>query len=158
MWRRIRYVLVLIALCAICTCPTAKRACTAKVESREADQLLDYLADRVTQIARTTGKLPALKAGPTPLPDCCAKGGECEADATTFADPAWKALGFSIDGTYRYTYSYTPDPSGASAVLRAEGDLDCNQVKSTYEVKLVLEPGAGGAAVSRTWTRTQPYE
>ena len=157
-WRRVRYVLVLVALCAIATCPTAKRSCTARNEAREADQLLGYLADRITTIAHTIGKLPPTAAGPTPQPTCCDRGGTCDPDATTFAEPGWTALNFSIDGTYRYTYSYIPDPSGTSAIVRAVGDLDCDGNTSLYEIKLVLDVAAGGATVNRTWTRTSPYE
>lgn len=158
MWRRVRYVLVLIALCAIATCPTAKRSCVAKNESREADDLLEYLADRIESIARTTGKVPPDPAGPTPVPNCCDQGTTCAPDDTLWKTKGWEALGFSIDGTFRYTYEYIPDPSGSSAIVRATGNLDCDEVPSVYEVKLVLEPGAGGAAVARSWTRKNPYE
>ena len=157
-WRRVRYLLVLIALCSIATCPTAKRACTARNRAREADDLVGYLADRVAAIARATGKLPATPAGPSPSPSCCDRGGTCTSADDAFTGPGWKDLGFTIDGDFRYTFQYIPDPSGNSAVIRAVGDLDCNGTTSLYEVKLVLEPGAGGAAVTRTWTRTAPYE
>ena len=63
-------------------------------------------------------------------------------------------LQFSIDGEYRYTYSYQPDASGRSAVVRAIGDLDCDGTASTYELEIRIE----GTGVTRTWTRTQPYE
>ncbi|MCX5745917.1 MAG: hypothetical protein NT062_25855 [Proteobacteria bacterium] len=157
-WRRVRYVLVLVALCAIATCPTAQRACSAKNESREADDLLEYLADRVAAITRSTGRVPPLPAGPTPQPNCCDQGGVCSPDKTTFAAPGWTALGFSIDGDYHYTYEYLPDPSGAFAVIRATGDLDCNGATSVHEVKVASEPGAGGAAVTRAWTYKNRYE
>ena len=153
-----RYVLVLIALCAIATCPTAKRACVAHEESREADDLLDYLADRVAAITKATGHVPPDAAGPTPQPSCCDQGGTCAPDNATFATKGWQALGFSIDGTYRYTYQYIPAADGASAVIRAVGDLDCNGTQATFEVKIVAEPGAGGAAVTRSWTRQNRYE
>jgi len=157
-WRRVRYVLVLVGLCAIATCPVAKRSCTARNESTEADDLLTYLADRVTALSRTTGRVPPDPAGPTPQLSCCDQGGTCTPDPTTFSAKGWVALGFSIDGDYHYTYQYLPDPSGASAVLRAVGDLDCNGKLATHEVKLVLEPGAGGAAVTRTWSHVNRLE
>jgi hypothetical protein len=153
-WRRLRYVLALIGLCAIATCPSARRSCTAHERAREADQLLDYLAERVGAIVASTGKLPPLAAGPTPQPSCCEQGGTCDPDSATWAAPGWRALGFEIDGSYRYTYSYTPDAHGGSAVLRAVGDLDCDGASSTYDVKLVLD----GGKLSRTDTRTRPYE
>lgn len=153
-WRRLRYVLLLIALCAIATCPAAKRACTAKHEAQEADDLLDVIGDRVAQIVAATGKVPPLAAGPTPQPTCCDLGGTCTADPSTWSAAGWRALGFSIDGSYRYTYEYVPDPSGSTAIVRAVGDLDCNGDKSLYELTLTVK----GTSVERAWTRKDPYE
>lgn len=154
MWRRVRYVLVLIALCAIATCPTAKRACVAHHQAREADDLLQGIADKVAEVVAATGKVPPLAAGPTPLPACCELGGTCDPDPRTWAAPGWRALAFSIDGPYRYTYEYAPDPSGTSAVVRAVGDLDCDGTSGTYELRLTVD----GTKVERTWSRKDPYE
>ena len=93
-WRRLRYVLALIGLCAIATCPSARRSCTAHNRAREADQLLDYLAERVGTVVASTGKLPPLAAGPTPQPSCCEQGGTCDPDSQTWSAPGWRALGF----------------------------------------------------------------
>jgi len=153
-WRRVRYVLLLVALCAVATCPTAKRACTANTRAREAEELLAYLADKVAASLAATGRVPEAAAGPTPLPDCCEQGGTCAADPARWASPGWQALAFTIDGDHRYTYSYVPDPSGRSAVVRAVGDLDCDDVMSLYEVAIRIEP----QGVRRTWTRKNPLE
>ena len=153
-WRRVRYVLLLLALCAIATCPTAKRSCQAKNRAREAEDLLDYLADRVAREVAATGHVPPLAAEPTPVPDCCEQGGVCAKDPARWATPGWQALQFTIDDDHRYTYSYTPDPSGRSAVIRAVGDLDCDDVTSLYEVKVEID----GTGLRRTWTRKNPYE
>ena len=153
-WRRLRYVLLLVTLCAVATCPTAKRSCQAKNRAREAEDLLDYLADRVAQAATATGHVPSTPAGPTPVPECCEQGGVCAADPTRWSTPGWQALAFSIDDDHRYTYAYIPDPSGRSAILRAVGDLDCDDATSLYEVEIKIE--AGG--VRRKWTRKNPYE
>ena len=153
-WRRLRYILLLVALCSIATCPAAKRACTAKRQAREADQLLEYIAERVEASITATGHVPGTAAGPTPLPSCCEVGGTCEPDPATWTTPGWLALQFSIDGDYRYTYTYQPDASGRSAVVRAVGDLDCDGTASLFEVEIRID----GAGVSRTWTRKQPYE
>src|SRR4051794_28696881 len=135
MWRRLRYVLLLVALCAIATCPAARRACVARTRAAEADQLLGYLADRVAAQVAATGRVPPIPAGPTPK-GCCGAGGAdgaggsggtaganregvCDPDATLWAEPGWRALGFSIDGPHRYAYQYVPDASGLSATLRA---------------------------------------
>jgi len=153
MWgRRLRYVVGLVALCAIATCPAAHRSCNAKNRAQEADDLLDVLSERVRKIARETGKVPPLAAPPTPQQACCDRsGGICEPDDATFDTPAWRALGFSIDGDYRYTYSYTPAADGKSAVVRAVGDLDCDGKSGQVEVSVTVDG-------KRTWTRRDPYE
>lgn len=153
-WRRLRYVLLLIALCAIATCPSAKRSCQAKNRAREAEDLLAYLVERVAQSVAATGRVPATPAGVTPLPDCCEQGGVCAADPTRWRTPGWQALQFSIDDDHRYSYEYVPDASGRSAVVRAVGDLDCDDVTSLYEVRIDIE----GSGVRRKWTRKNPYE
>ncbi|HEY4179745.1 MAG TPA: hypothetical protein VGM90_23045 [Kofleriaceae bacterium] len=153
-WRRLRYLLLLIALCSIATCPAAKRACTANARAEEAEDLLGYLASRVDVYYAATGKLPPTPAGPTPVPGCCDQSGTCSPDPSLWATPGWKELGFSIDGSFRYTYSYTPDPGGHTATVRAVGDLDCDEAKSTYEVKLTT----AGPLVLRSWKRTSPTE
>jgi hypothetical protein len=153
-WRRLRYTLALLGLCSIATCPIAKRSCTNKGRAREADQLLDYLGDRVAEAVAATGKVPPLAAGPTPAPMCCEQGGTCSPAASTWDSPGWHALAFAIDTPYRFTYEYIPDPSGTSAIVRAVGDVDCNTQMSRYELKLVVKDNR----VERTWTRTDPYE
>ena len=153
-WRRLRYVLLLIGLCAIATCPAAKRSCTAKNRAQEAEELVEYLADRVGVGIAVTGRVPAVAAGPTPVPACCDQGGTCAADPAIWAVPGWQALAFSIDDDYRYTYSYVPDPGGRSAIVRAVGDVDCDGESSLYEVEIRID----GGGVKRTWTRKNPYE
>jgi hypothetical protein len=155
MWgRRLRWILTLLALCAIATCPAAKRSCTAENRSREADNLLDVLAERVATSVATTGKVPPTPAGPTPQTSCCDQGGTCKADASAWAAAGWRELQFSVDGDHRYTYQYVPDASGQSAILRATGDLDCDEVPSLYELKLTVK----GTSVVRAWHRKDPYE
>jgi hypothetical protein len=153
-WRRLRWFLTLAALCAIATCPAAKRSCTAKNRSREADELVTTIADRVAHTVAVTGKLPLVPAGPSPVPSCCEQGGVCKADFAVWNTQGWRDLGFSVDGAYRYTYQYIPDPSGKAAVIRATGDLDCDGVSSLYELKLTVV----GTLVHRRWRRLNPYE
>lgn len=154
-WRRFRYMLLLAGLCAIATCPSAKRACTAKANAREADELTEYLADRIAGAIAAHGRVPAAAAGPTPLPACCEReDGICEPDPALWATPAWQALAFSIDGDHRYTYSYTPSEDGRSAVVRAVGDTDCDGETASYEVEIRIDSDG----VHRTQTRKNPYE
>jgi hypothetical protein len=155
MWgRRLRYVLTLLALCAIATCPSAKRSCTARNRSREAENLLTVLAERVASVVATTGKVPPAPAGPTPQPSCCEQGGTCKADPAVWTTQGWRDLMFSVDGAHRYVYQYIPDASGQSAILRATGDLDCDDTAAVYELKLTVQ----GTSVVRTWHRQNPYE
>jgi len=147
-WRRLRYLLLLIALCAIATCPAAKRSCTARTRAAEADQLLGYLADRVAAQIATTGRVPPTPAGPTPEPACCDRGGSCPADAALWTAPGWRELGFSIDGEHRFSYQYAPDASGLAATLRAAGDVACDGTVRTVELKLTV----AGGQVLRAWS------
>lgn len=153
-WRRLRYLLLLTTLCAIATCPSAKRSCTAKTRAQEADDLLAYLGERVGEAIAATGRVPPLPAGPTPLPGCCEQGGACEPDPARWASPGWQALAFSIDDDHRYTYSYIPDAGGRSAVLRAIGDVDCDGQASLYELAIWTD----ATGVHRKWTRKNRYE
>ena len=153
-WRRLRWILTLIALCAIATCPAAKRSCTAKNRAQEADDLLDYLADQVAKTVKATGRVPPAAAALTPAATCCDQGGTCPKDPKMWDTPAWRALSFSIDGAYRYQYEYVPDASGLSATLRAVGDLNCDTKTSLYEVEIHVQ----GNGITRTWHRTDPYE
>jgi hypothetical protein len=152
MWRRVRYVLALLALCAIATCPSAKRACTAKIRAREAEQLIGVIADKVEQHVAVTGRVPGTAAPLTPQLACCEQGGQCQPDAATWAAPGWKELEFSIDDPYRYAYEYTPDPNGQSATVRAVGNLDCDNALSTYELRLTVK----GTSLDRAWIRQDP--
>jgi len=150
-WRRLRYLLVLIALCAIATCPTARRSCTAKTRAAEADALLGYLADRVAAQVAATGRVPPTAAGPTPGA-CCAQGGACPGDPAAWTAAGWRELGFSIDGAHRFSYQYTPDPGGLAATLRAVGDLDCDGAVSRVELGVTV---IGGRLV-RAWSHKPP--
>ena len=151
-WRRLRYLLLLIALCAVATCPAARRSCTAKTRAVEADELLGYLADRVAERVAATGRVPAVAAGPTPELACCEQGGTCRPDSSLWSAAGWRDLGFSIDGEHRFAYQYAPDPSGLSATLRAVGDVACDGAPSAIELKLTIV----GNKLSRTWSRKAP--
>jgi hypothetical protein len=153
-WRRLRYLLVLVALCAIATCPAAQRSCTAKSRAREAEQLLGYLAERVEAAIAATGHVPEAPAGPSPATDCCTQGGTCTADPAVWSAPGWRALAFSVDAEHRYTYAYVPDPGGRAAVLRATGDLDCDGQPAVYELEIRIE----AQGPTRRWKRKDPYE
>jgi hypothetical protein len=147
-WRRLRYVLLLIALCAIATCPAARRSCTAKLRAAEADDLLGYLADRVAAHVAATGRVPPTAAGPTPPTGCCEGGGTCLVDPALWTAPGWRELAFSIDDEHRFSYQYTPEPSGLAATLRATGDVACDGTVRVVELQLTV----AGGQVRRAWS------
>ena len=147
-WRHLRYVLLLIALSAIATCPAANRACTARHRAAEADELLGYLADRIAAHVATTGRVPATAAGPTPAVACCDHGGTCGPDPAAWEAPGWRDLGFTIDGDHRFAYQYTPEVSGLGATLRAVGDVDCGGTPR----EVVLKLDVTGGKIARAWT------
>jgi hypothetical protein len=157
MWRRVRYVLILIGLAALATCPAAWRDWRRKNRAEEAPAMLRYLGGLVRDAyTARDGRLPQQSVGPTPpVGRCCEQGGTCTADASLWDDPAWKALRFTIDDSFRYSYQYEVIDGGRSAVLRAIGDLDCDGTSGTYELK--LEPGADGALVE-TWDEKDPLQ
>jgi hypothetical protein len=148
-WRRLRYVLLLVALCAVATFPTARRSCTARTRTAEADELLTYLADRVAAHVAATGRVPPTAAGPTPETACCEHGGACPADAAVWSAQGWRDLGFSIDGAHRFAYQYAPDPNGLSALLRAVGDVACDGAIQTIELRLTV----AGGKLTQAWSR-----
>ena len=155
MWRRVRYVILLVVLCAIATCPVARRRWRTKERAREAPLLLAVLADRVEAVWKERGRLPQEPAGPTPRVGlCCDEGGECPVDATQWQRHGWAALGFTIDDPHRYSYQYQPVDGGKAAVIRAIGDVDCDGTRGTYEVRLEAE----GDHLRRTSSVTAPYE
>src|SRR5687767_10150046 len=90
MWRRVRYVLLLVGLAALATCPAAWRDYRRKNRGDEARELLRYMAGLVeAEYTRRDGRFPQQPAGPTPpVGRCCEQGGACEVDAQAWADPA----------------------------------------------------------------------
>lgn len=154
MWKRMRYLATLLGLCALATYPIAHRSCVANNRAREATSLLEVLGERITAHVKATGRVPATAAGPTPHPSCCTRGGTCPPDAAMWTSPGWRALAFSVDGDFRYTYEYVPNPSGQSATVRATGDLDCDGVPSRYELTFIVN----GNAVTRLWSIKEPTE
>lgn len=157
MWRRVRYVLLLLGLTAIATCPAAWRDFRRKNRADEARALLAYMADRVkAEHASRDGRLPQQSVGPTPpLGRCCEQGGACTVDKTWWQDPAWRVLGFSVDDPHRYSYQYEVVDGGRAAILRATGDLDCDGVYGVVELR--LDAGPDGL-IKQSWRSEQPLE
>lgn len=157
MWPRVRYVLLLIGLASLATCPAAWRDHRRKNRGAEAREMLRYMAGLVrAEYGEREGRLPQQSVGPTPpIGRCCEQGGECLVDKAQWADPAWRALRFTLDDPHRYSYEYQVVDGGRGAVLRATGDLDCDGVPGTVEVR--LQPGDQGELVEE-WSSSQPLE
>ena len=156
-WRRVRYILLLSALASVAVCPAAWRDFKRRNAAEEAPALVRYLAERVRAEAEARGgRLPQQPAGPTPpLGRCCEQDGQCAVDAASWNDPGWRALRFSIDDPHRYSYQYEVVDGGRAAILRAIGDLDCDGVYGTVELR--LDPDGEGGWVE-AWSKDQPTE
>lgn len=153
MWRRIRYVLVLLALCAIATCPSAHRSCRAKLRAREAPQLLDTLAAELARLVAEGKPLPSVSAGPTPPPTaCCEQGGQCAVDPSRWTVEPWRTLRFSMDQPHRYSVEYGPVPGGA--MVRVSGDVDCDGVIGSVSLRATVT----GKTLKLERTENQPLE
>lgn len=152
-WQRVRWILALLLLCALATCPAAARECSTRRAAREAPELLGYLVARVKGYAAEHQALPDVDVGPTPLVGtCCATGDTCAPDPSRWTDPDWRLLQFSIDGRHRFSYEVHRDVD--ALVLVATGNQDCDSVHARYEVRLTLD----GGRVIEVWKETDPLE
>ena len=59
------------------------------------------------------------------------------------APSGWAEFDYRPDGFFRYAYELRTSPDGRSTVVHAEGDLDCDGIRSIYESRLTLD--ASGA-------------
>jgi hypothetical protein len=95
----------------------------------------------------TTSEFPKGKVGPTPATPCCAEPAkECSSTDTTWADPVWQALDFTIEGAFRYQYSYESD--GKTFTATATGDVGCTGKPTTTTITGKIGPD-GAAEVTK---------
>lgn len=136
----------------------------------EASELLQEMSDRTAAYYATswgTGKRHCLppNAGPTPA-EPTLESTEVDFFAVEHAGhTTWEALGFQPDHPVRYSYSFAPSRDGCDLVgrgglesvsFRAEGDLDGDGVRSTFERRATLEPdGFEPADTLRVHQRTE---
>lgn len=92
---------------------------------------------------------PPKSVGPTPpLNTCCTfPDRQCRPNLAFWIDPTWQALKFTVDDPFYYSYTY--QSNGSEFSVRANGDLDCDGVYSTFEMVGRILPdgtvaGAGG--------------
>jgi len=81
-------------------------------------------------------------------------GGTCAPEAATWAGSGWRELEFSVDGPFRFSYEYAPDPSGMSAIVRAVGQVDCDAPSQSIQIALTVN----GMTVERLKTRSETSE
>jgi hypothetical protein len=110
-----------------------------KVKTVEAEMALRTMVREVRahQEKAASGEAPALEsAGPTPpVGACCeAADGRCAPDPALWDHPTWRALGFLLPESHRYSYQYEVVEGGKGFVARAIGDLDCDGTYSTFEL------------------------
>ena len=128
-----------------------RRVRTNKIS--EASELLQEMSDRTAAYHATSwdgGRRHCLPpgAGPTPAAPTV------ELTEVDFLGPdqtgheTWEALGFQPAQPVRYSYSYAPTRVGCDLIgsndlgsvsFRAEGDLDGDGVRSTFERRTTLE-------------------
>jgi type IV pilus assembly protein PilA len=85
-------------------------------------------------------QFPAYEATPVPaLATCCTGGDKCAPDATLWTSPTWVALQFSLDDPHYYSYSYDGTDVALNFTARANGDLDCDGVYSTFEMYGIID-------------------
>jgi type II secretory pathway pseudopilin PulG len=77
------------------------------------------------------------------LGSCCAQpGGKCAPDVSLWTDPSWQALKFSMDDPHYYSYTFESSGTDLSSQFsaRANGDLDCDGMFSTFEMVGSIQP------------------
>jgi len=106
----------------------------------EAELQLDKIGARAKRAFHQTGAFPKGEAPLTPAAPCCGQpSNRCAAPPAAWAQPVWRALDFSIDRPSLYQYSYESD--GKTFTAKAVGDLDCDTIMSTYELRGTVENG-----------------
>ena len=100
--------------------------------------------------------------GPTPGVDaCCSQGGisRCPANSDQFTAFSWNKLNFSVSDPHYYWYTFESQGDGAAAqfTARASGNLDCDDVFSTFE-RLGYVDLSGGVTGGAGLFRIRPNE
>lgn len=94
-------------------------------------------------------QVPAPSEPATPvLGTCCGDGGKCKPSEANWSTPTWISLSFSMSDNHAYMYSYEVPNEYAQFTARANGDLDCDGVYSTFEMYGVVDDPTRGRGVS----------
>lgn len=112
-------------------------------------------AERIGADGQFAPSAPPAAAPMTPAAGSCCKQpqGKCVPTAADWAHPSWQALSFDIADPHYYSYELEPTTDGF--VVRAVGDLDCDGVLATFEVRGTMKNGEVEIA---EMTSTAPLE
>jgi hypothetical protein len=157
MWKKVRYIAILLTLCAFATCPAAKRSCDQQNHSREAGVSLTYLEQRLASMATQGKPWPTVSTPVTPARNaCCEQGGKCGVEPVPWQHETWRTLQFAMDESHYFSYEYLALPDG-TVTLRAIGDLDCDGTFATYE-RVVTRKAEGVPPISVEARSSNPGE
>lgn len=124
---------------------------TKKSKKTEASLQLNKLGKNLEVHYLTESKFPAGEVALTPSESCCqGAGAKCPSTPAVWQQPVWQSLAFQIDEPHRFQYRYESD--GATAVVEAVGDLDCDGQTITYR----LEASAPGGNPTITIAEPPP--
>lgn len=166
-WRGIVFGLAIAMACGACKSGDRDSG-SAKVKTIEAKQFLKkmyagarayYLDTPSAGVVPAAKQFPGPSQGPTPPLGACCKNADrkCQPKASLWNHPVWNALSFSLSDRHYFSYSY--EVQGDTVIVRAQGDLDCDGVYSTYEMFGGINKDYGDEPVSSGTVRhVRPLE
>ena len=104
-----------------------------RAKTSEAQMRVRHIADNAGLFFATEGKFPE-SAPLTPPQSACRFGESVDhaPDPAFWAAPGWKQLGIQVQRPFKYQYEFVSN--GTAFTARAYGDLDCDGVRSTFEL------------------------
>ncbi len=120
---------------AACGDEKAKDDYLKKAKKSEAELHLTSISKSAKSYYVERAEFPAGNAPLTPATSCCQHvDKKCPPDARQWQDVMlWNELDFSVDDPHYFRYSYQGD--GKTFVARAVGDLDCDGIEVTWEMR-----------------------
>ena len=98
-----------------------------------------FQSDEVNRVGQgLAGRFP-VSVAPSPGIDACCNHdsgrGICPGTADSFSAPTWQELQFAITDPHYFWYEFASEGQGATArfTARASGNLDCDDLHSTFE-------------------------
>jgi prepilin-type N-terminal cleavage/methylation domain-containing protein len=101
-----------------------------------AGSLTYYESDHISSMGSALPKqFPGASGEWAATTECgCQTGARCPGNSTSWRQPVWQALNFSLPDPHNYLPGYTGAATGSSAQFTAyaRGDLNCNTVVSEF--------------------------